>query len=1039
MNKLFRFIRNYWQILAIIILGMAVSAANFTPGTWLTGWDNLHPEFDFAINFKRSLFASWQEYQGPGLLGGMAHAASLPREIILWILSIAVPAHLLRYLWTFACLVAGPVGAYFLIKSIVKKADTSEFTAGLAALAGAVVYLLNLGTVQTFFGPFEAFISHYAILPWLLYSSIIYFNYPSKKRALFFAILNVVGMTQAYIPTLFLVYLISLALICISRLFTEKILTALKKIFVIGAISFAVNAFWLLPFAYFTFTSSKTTVDAKINQMATGDIFLRNKKFGTLADTLVLRNFWFDNVEYNPSTSRIEPMMYGWLAWDKQTAAQVCRGLLIIIMLTGAVYALMKKGYRIWFLFTLTAFGMIAIDTTPFDGMIGWLRSTVPLLSQFFRFPFTKWVSTLSLGYAVMTGLAVVGIGNIRIQRKFIPVIISVIIVISSVVSVFPVFRGQLISDRMRKSIPEEYFKLFAYLKTRPLGRIANFPQNYFWDWKYYRSGQVGSGFIWYGLKQPVMDRAFDMWSRENENYYWEISRALYAKDPAGFERVLSKYEISYILIDGNITTSGHPLALYNQELRDMLGQIPSYKLTTWFGNIQIYESVNNRGNNFTTLTGNLPETEVSAWMDNDIFYGQNGNYISADKLNPDKSQFSIGPENVNPGFYFPFRTLFTKRNTRERDFKLTENADRLSLETVNDLPVKLSPAVFMATNSGTIDTDGTKVTATITKNNNLVFDSQDAPAFKSSEARECALLKNGEIKSSEIGHFGSESIVLTSTNQRACFSLWAGFVSQSDGYLVIVDHKHITGRPLVFAITNETAKHTELETYLSDAKNQSLTEYFILPPLASDGVGYTAYFGNDSIGRQETVNEIDRVRFYKIPYQEMVNLKIPVNGMEPSAFSNQPVTSVFHPNPSYYKITLQTSNFELPTSTIVLSQSYHPGWKAYQIPKGSAVAQLFPFWFGTEIKNHVMVNNWENGWIINQKLDAGSSKFENTNTNGINLTSIFEPQTSTIVLYFLPQLLEWLGFIILPLPFFAILLTRTHKISKSGMHVQIG
>ena len=41
--------------------------------------------------------------------------------------------------------------------------------------------------------------------------------------------------------------------------------------------------------------------------------------------------------------------------------------------------------------------------------------------------------------------------------------------------------------------------------------------------WNYYDWGYRGSGFLWYGIKQPILDRAFDVWDKSSEKYYEEI------------------------------------------------------------------------------------------------------------------------------------------------------------------------------------------------------------------------------------------------------------------------------------------------------------------------------------------------------------------------------------------------------------------------------------------------------------------------------------------------------------------------------------
>src|SRR4030066_331426 len=108
------------RAIAIIFLAvLSIALTNFEPGTILSGWDNLHPEFNFLINIKRSIFSVWQEYQGLGLLGGMGHASDLFRQIFLWMISFVLPTSFLRYFFHFLMLFLGPLGLYFLLKDFV--------------------------------------------------------------------------------------------------------------------------------------------------------------------------------------------------------------------------------------------------------------------------------------------------------------------------------------------------------------------------------------------------------------------------------------------------------------------------------------------------------------------------------------------------------------------------------------------------------------------------------------------------------------------------------------------------------------------------------------------------------------------------------------------------------------------------------------------------------------------------------------------------------------------------------------------------------
>ena len=121
MNKFLNFVYNNFFRLILVTIVFLIALINYQLGTWLTGWDNLHPEFDFWLNIKRSLIAVWQEYQGLGLVGGMGHASDLFRQIFLLIFSLLIPLNFLRYFYTFLMLLLGLLGLYNLIAFLFRK------------------------------------------------------------------------------------------------------------------------------------------------------------------------------------------------------------------------------------------------------------------------------------------------------------------------------------------------------------------------------------------------------------------------------------------------------------------------------------------------------------------------------------------------------------------------------------------------------------------------------------------------------------------------------------------------------------------------------------------------------------------------------------------------------------------------------------------------------------------------------------------------------------------------------------------------------
>lgn len=876
--------RSTWISIATLVgIELALFSTNYSPGTWLMGWDNIAPEFNFKVNILRNIFGVWQEYRGLGLYDGMSHIANLPHTLLLWILSLVIPTDLLRYIFIFGTHLAGGIGMYILTGS----------------LPGSIFYLLNLTTIQIFHTPFEAFSVHFAALPWLAWSLMAYLHGPSKKTYARFLFISLMTTPQFFVPTMMIPIAILLAALSIRHRPWKHVSTA--------AIGFMlINAFWLLPYLYGLPHTAPVIAQAKINQMSSGEAFLRNQAFGNISDVLMLRGFPLDFEDYtNESTPKF--LMEAWrsLAISPQ-----------YFFIGGIFLALAGLGMRKKSAFTIplvVSLFILASNTPVIMEITSYVRTHVPILGEALRFPFTKFglLYVFCLTIFIAHGL-----------KRFPGAIIGVIIILMGITS-YPAFLGQFINPNMHVQMPQEYSDFYAFMQTQsPSSRIVSLPQSDYWSWKLYRFGYRGSGFTWFGLPQPLLDRAFDPWSAQNENYYWELSAPLYAKDALRLGSVFAKYGVKYILIDENVVTSGNSRSLFTDESKILLSQIPGITQVARFGNLTLYERTNADYDHFVKLTTSLPSVNSYKWTDNDIAYQELGDYVEGKEIQ------------------YPFRNLFTKRSIAERDFE----------------------------------------PKSLIKSDALVYDSTASGELNPQAVNPCGLQDAGTIHASF-----DEFLRLESINNRACLSFGLPNLPHKDAYIIAIESRHVSGRPLLISIINQTAKHLELENYLSVDPDWN-TQYFILPPLSPDGLGYNPYISNDSIGDQKTVNDIKSLRIYTFPYADLVHIdtggELPPQGR---ALNSQ--LSVSHPNPAFYKVILDGSWVEPGmTNTLILSQSHDPGWLAYD-----ATNKRF-------LKNHVLVNNWSNGWILP--------------TNKVTNNQL------TVYLFFWPQLLQFLGFALLPFPF---------------------
>ena len=208
----------------------------------------------------------------------------------------------------------------------------------------------------------------------------------------------------------------------------------------------------------------------------------------------------------------------------------------------------------------------------------------------------------------------------------------------------------------------------------------------------------------------------------------------------------------------------------------------------------------------------------------------------------------------------------------------------------------------------------------------------------------------------------GSEKVLRISTKDaNACLPFYMGFLDHRIGYLFSIDNKNIKDRSFHFWVLNENEKTAPIDTYLKD-NNELTSSYFVLSPQENFGNGYSLHFDNFSIGKSETINEIGKIGAYPIPYNFISSLRFENNPFKSKEINQKMIMNVSHPNESLYIAEYDPTNAQ--DQTIVLSQGFDKGWAAYQVRNKPNFLQVaFPFLFGQKVKNHVQVNNWENGW----------------------------------------------------------------------------
>jgi len=932
-KKTIEFIKMNFYPLIIVTITIILAWTNYKPNTFLSGWDTLHPEFDFSLNFKRIIDGVWREEQGLGAVAGHSHMSELPRYIILYPFSFVFSVSFLRYFYVFLCLTIGPIGMFYFLNYLIKNKSS--------AFLGSLFYIFNQSVLQQFYVPFEMFVTYYASIPWFFLFSTRFIKERKKKDLIFFSVVSFLGMPIAYAAQL---WYVNFFLLVVYVFFLVKATYGhffAKTIIFLISITLFINSFWLLPQIYFLLHSAYQVTEAHINQLFSERMFSINKEFGRLSDVAILRgplNDWtqfsgdkfvflfgdFRNFLNNPLILAIGYLGFG----------VICFGIIKAILKKEKALAPFFPVFLISLLFLINM-------NPPFSFLFSAFRTYIPLFEEAFRSPYTKFsfiaLFTYSLYFAYANKIIVGKLS--RVFKGIYIVFVSMLLV----VYMLPFFSGQLIDPYLKIKIPENYFKMFSWFKTQPAdSRIASLPDHNFWGWEYYRFGYQGAGFLWFGIQQPVLVRDFDRWNSNNENFYWEISYALYSQNLELFEKVLEKYQVSFLLVDENVISPDNPKSLYFEKTEELLANSGKISLEKTFGKIKIYKvALPYQINDFKfTVENSIAVASNYKWSSFDKTFIDNGIYYS------EQSAANSQPSIV----YYPFRSLFTGRTQADLEFNIEEKENLFIIKPKEEkensslqliMPEESQELVEVDKNDlskiavyqpEVSQVDGKKRIFFPKINGLYSYNSVIDGGFFEKELSRCDQFRNGPIDRYIVtDNNGVNFLRFSSQNSSNCLDIELSNLPHNLSYLIKVESRNIKGKSLLFSTVNQNSRKSEIETYLPEEKDNLQNNknpkvnvsYFVIPPMEPNGLGYTLHFDNISIGSDETINDLGKVTVQPFPYKFLTGFKF-----ESTVYSLDK------------------------NSILVYSQSFDSGWHAYRIQNSESRIQnwlnnTLPFLFG--------------------------------------------------------------------------------------------
>lgn len=982
-----------------ILLGVFIFFVTYKPGVYLTGWDNLQTELYPYLGVKRAFFSVWQEYQSFGLLGGLAHGSDLLRSLFILFLSYFLPNDSIRYVFHILMYVLGGLGSFYLIKSLDSRKNRSSF-----AFLGSLFYLFNLGTIQIFSLPFESFSIFFASLPWQIwiFLKIISDDKPNFKKWGLFFLINVLATPQYYIQTIFVVNMLVLLGISLGNFAITLNFNIVKRSLIALSLIGLINSFWLAPQIYFLKNNSHIVREAKINTESTLDTFYQNQEYGNLPSIIKLEGFYFRLQDIYKKN-----IFSPWIAHQNKPVISLIPYFLWFICLIG-VLAKKKNGLIILvpLLITIVA---LAGNIPPFSFINEIIRSK-PIINQIFRTPFTKFIIPYALFLAYFFGAGSQKIylilkGDVKDKRIYL-YLYSILLSSLMLAFMLPIKDGNFFSSEVKIKIPIEYFKMMDYFKEKvPLdNRIALAPDYTYWGWFYNTWGYSGSGFIWYGVEQPIVSRTFDVWSQESESFFWEIKTSTEKEDVDLYESILKKYNINYLLVDYSLIPVSSSLKYKHYDQIDkILSQSKNIKEIFASGGLRLFK-----------FEDSYSQNSYVSEINNAINSGPKISMVSYDPAFK-MHDIYITDYNHDFDFYFPYKGLMSQSDIGMNDLSIKTDKEEIKIEKEiskslisenllydSDFRAELFRKDHIASFEGKLN---------ISISNNTLTASFPAILIDDFDLDSIYLEDCSDVKSPNYAKLSLRDGLLIQSENRAIPCFWFEDLSleQRYSYLLDIDSENISGKPFYFYVIDKTDSQTQIEDQLEENKT-----IHIIPPKKNDGLGYGFTFYNYSYFGSKTENIIKNIKLFLFPYNNLKNTYIAKNDFIKESSLNELVVKKVN----YFQYETKA---KLNNQIIFLSQSFHPGWKAYYIDCQNQnfkcqISKTFPMIFGKELKNHVLVNNWANGWQLeNQEGDEADSREKN------------------IVILFWPQYLQFAGFGILVITFLALfgILIRKNKFYK--------
>jgi hypothetical protein len=543
------------------------------------GWDDFSVHQNLELNLSRTLFPSWREYRGFGVMSDSEGTDVIRQGFYLFAAILGIPQDSSPFIYYLLLVFIGCVGCFYLVKSEMLSQDYSKTMMKrwpfllLLSLVGVVWYIFNLNTLETFYFPVVMYPARFAFYPWLLWAFRKYCKTASSSSAFILVSVSFLSASAYLTATVFFVAVILIFTTILGNLRNPKHFVVGMVLVLLG------NAFWLLPFVPYVLTKSSVITQAssyiEINES------LLNKPAEDFG--------WLQLLSYFPATLTTLPFTYLGSTQSYQVHAlnEPLERLpmtyiyslflplffaLVGIVLIFAKVIRQKDLSQLWLvgLFIGSLF-LLRKEQPPLGFLYDFLGESIPVLKIVLRFGGVK-IYPLLLLATILLGLYALSeiLRFLFIKQKQILYSFVIFLVISCIVTVSPYvswFQGHFVSDLVQVDVPAAYEELAQDINQNPeYGRVLHVPMDYYSYWKGYEWGYFGSSFLAFLLEKPLHERTFEPASLENDFFNQSMMRLAMdisqADEPTKkiiaqrAAKILQKSQTKYIIFDGSVSTS---------------------------------------------------------------------------------------------------------------------------------------------------------------------------------------------------------------------------------------------------------------------------------------------------------------------------------------------------------------------------------------------------------------------------------------------------------------------------------------------------